>query len=647
MFVFFGVMRMVFWRARWGGMHHRKWEGAARISGAAELGAEISVPMISRDQVRGVIQVTEDSQTRRFTQSDLDLLTLFANHAAIAVENQQSLEALRRRAEELAALQATVFDITSIPGDLQKLLEAIVERAVRLLSAISGGFYLCDAERREARCVVSYNTKRDYRGLVLRYGDGAAGRVAETAKPLIINDYSKWEGRAGVYEKDKPFGAVLSAPTIWQGEVTGVIHVMEESTVRRFTQEDLDLLILFANHAAIAVERTKVEEELKRHSRDLEKLVDQRTRRLSESERELRSTKERLEYVIASNPAVIYSGKPLPDHSDWHLTYLSENVVTVLGYGPREFIGHPEFWERRVHPEDLPFVAAEIRRLWEEGRFTFEYRLLHKDGRYRWIREEANLVRDRKGEPTEVIGYWSDVTEWKQLEERLLKAERLAAIGETTAMVGHDLRNPLQAISTAAYALEKQLTAAANAKTREMIEAVKNSVAYSDKIVNDLLEYSGDIKLELSETTPKSIARDAFLHVKIPANISVLDSTSDDLRLRVDTAKVRRVFVNLIENAVESMPNGGKLAIISNKSNNYVELKLSDTGAVIPENVLRELWKPFITTKPKGIGLGLAICKRIVDSHGGSISADSREGIGTSFTLKLPLTRGQEGGGRT
>lgn len=474
----------------------------------------------------------------------------------------------------------------------------------------------------------------------------SVGRVAETGKPLIIDDYRKWEGAASISGATE-LGAEISVPMIWRGQVTGVIQAIEDSATRQFTQSDLDLLMAFANHAAIAVENTRVEEELKRHSRDLEELVDQRTRRLGESERELGSTKERLEYVIASNPAVIYSGRPLPDHSDWHLTYLSENVVTVLGYGPREFIGHPEFWESHVHPEDLLLCLAEVPRLWEEGRFTFEYRFLHKDGRYRWIRDEANLVRDAKGEPREVNGYWTNVTELKHLEEQLIKAERLVAIGETAAMVGHDLRNPLQAISAAAYVLDKKLTPAADTETREMLEAVKNSVAYSDKIVNDLLEYSEDIQLELSETTPKAIAKDAFLHVKIPENISVLDSTSDDLRLRVDTAKVRRVFVNLIENAVDSMPNGGKLAIISNKSNNYVELKLSDTGAVIPENVLRELWKPFITTKPKGIGLGLAICKRIADSHKGSISVDSREGIGTTFTLKLPLTTGQEGADRT
>lgn len=551
-------------------------------------------------------------------------------------DRKQAEEALRRRADELAALQATVLDITSIPSDLQKLLEAIVERAVRLLGALSGGFYLCDPEGREAKCVVSYNTKRDVRGVVLKYGDGAAGRVAETAKPLIINDYSKWEGRAGVYEKDKPFGAVLSAPTIWQGEVTGVIDVMDESTVRRFTQEDLELLMLFANHAAIAVERTRVEEELKRHSRDLEKLVDQRTRRLRESEQELRSTKERLEYVIASNPAVIYSGKLLPDYSDWQLTYLSERVASMLGFEPQEFVGHPKFWESHVHPDDLRSVLSKIPRFWKQGKRTFEYRFLHKEGTYRWIREESRVVHDETGKPVEVIGYWIDVTERKQMEERLLKAERLAGIGETAAMVGHDLRNPLQGIVAAAYALRKQLGPSVGESAREMINVIEKSVEYADGIVRDLLDYSGEMQLELHEATPRAIAKDVLARIPVPEGITISDLTTDETWLKVDSARLRRVFINLVENAIEAMPNGGEIAITSKEANGTLELKFTDTGPGISEKALETLWKPLITTKPKGLGLGLAICKRIVEAHGGSISVESTLGQGTTFTLMLP-----------
>jgi diguanylate cyclase (GGDEF)-like protein/PAS domain S-box-containing protein len=186
-------------------------------------------------------------------------------------ERKQAEEALRRRAEELAALHTTSLDITA-PHDLPTLLHTIVERAARLLDAPSGGMYLCDPDRQEVRYVVTYNTPRDYTGVVLKYGEGAAGTVAQTGQPLIIDDYRTWPGRAAVYEKDQPFTAVLSAPLIWQGRVIGVIHVMHNVETRRFTPADLELLTLFANQAAIAIENARLLEAAQRRAEEAETL---------------------------------------------------------------------------------------------------------------------------------------------------------------------------------------------------------------------------------------------------------------------------------------------------------------------------------------------------------------------------------------
>ena len=185
--------------------------------------SELAVPVVVNGSVLAVLNV-ESTRLGAFTESDQVLLETLAMHVSSAIARLEQMEALRSRAEELGTLQATVLDITA-PYDLSTLLERIVERAVRLLGAKSGGMYLCDPEKREARCVVSYNTPHDYRGVVLKYGEGAAGRVAETGRPLIVNDYRLWEGRAEVYEKDRPFSALLSAPMIWQDRVIGIIHV--------------------------------------------------------------------------------------------------------------------------------------------------------------------------------------------------------------------------------------------------------------------------------------------------------------------------------------------------------------------------------------------------------------------------------------
>lgn len=247
------------------------------------------------------------------------------------------------------------------------------------------------------------------------------------------------------------------------------------------------------------------------------------------------------------------------------------------------------------------------------------------------------MVRDAAGNPTDVYGYWSDVTERKRLEERLLRVERLAAIGETAAMVGHDLRNPLQGIAGAAYVLKEQLGSTTDERTKEMLQLIEDDVEYSDKIINDLLDYSGPMQLNLAETSPKSITKDALLLTKVPRNITILDLTEEEPRLEVDVAKTRRVFVNLIQNAIDAMRGGGELTIRSKRSNGKVEVTFTDTGAGMPEEVKENLWKPLQTTKAKGMGLGLAICKRIVEAHRGTISLESTVGKGTAFTVAMPI----------
>ncbi|MEW5941210.1 MAG: GAF domain-containing protein, partial [Chloroflexota bacterium] len=129
-----------------------------------------------------------------------------------------------RRVKAFAAVQETVFDIVT-RHSMPQLLNVIVERAATLLHASSGGMYLAEPEKRVVRCMVSYNTKEDYRGAELAYGEGAAGWVAETGQPLMVDDYRKWPGRAKMFEKKRPFQALISAPMLWQGRVNGVIHI--------------------------------------------------------------------------------------------------------------------------------------------------------------------------------------------------------------------------------------------------------------------------------------------------------------------------------------------------------------------------------------------------------------------------------------
>jgi signal transduction histidine kinase len=245
------------------------------------------------------------------------------------------------------------------------------------------------------------------------------------------------------------------------------------------------------------------------------------------------------------------------------------------------------------------------------------------------------VISDENGKPIEVNGYWTDVTELKKIEERLAESERLAAIGQTAAMVGHDLRNPLQGIAGALHLLRDD--SLSEQERTEMLRLIEKSLEYSDAIVRDLTDFSMEIQLKRADTTPRSITRDALGVVKVPRNVTIQDSTEDQPTLRIDPTSMRRVFVNLVENAIDSMPQGGILKLSSKKSDSKVEIVLADSGSGVPEKVMENLWKPLQTTKAKGLGLGLAICKRVVDAHGGDITVKSKIGEGTSIAIRLPI----------
>lgn len=188
----------------------------------------------------------------------------------LAEESMKASEQrFRRKAEEFTTLYETTHDLV-IVRDLSRLLNTIVERATAMLKASGGGMYLCEPELHRVRCVVSFNTLKDFTGTVLKYGEGAAGLVAATGEPVAIEDYRIWPGRADVYEKDQPFISLLSVPMYWQDHIIGVIHVLENTQPRKFTTDERQILSLFASQAAIAIENARLLQTTQKRLGDIE-----------------------------------------------------------------------------------------------------------------------------------------------------------------------------------------------------------------------------------------------------------------------------------------------------------------------------------------------------------------------------------------
>jgi len=305
--------------------------------------------------------------------------------------------------------------------------------------------------------------------------------------------------------------------------------------------------------------------------------------------------------------------------------------------------------DRKMLKEDLEYVLREgsIRNV--------EYSFLTNDGYEFPVDFSASVVLDAEGNPRFFVMETKDISKRKIMEEKLKQysehlenlveeqtkklreAERLAAIGELAAMIGHDLRNPLMGISAALYYIEKNLGHVDDEKMKEMLEIINECIEYSNKIVNDLLDYSREMKLDLEKADPRKVILEALSQISIPENIRVTNLVKAKPEVKIDVNKMKRVIINIVKNAVDAMPNGGKLRIESRVVNGLWRLSFSDTGIGIPEDIKKKLGKPLLTTKAKGMGLGLAICKRIVEAHGGSISVESHPGRGTTFTISIPL----------
>ena len=217
--------------------------------------------------------------------------------------------------------------------------------------------------------------------------------------------------------------------------------------------------------------------------------------------------------------------------------------------------------------------------------------------------------------------------------DELLNAERIVTAGRVASMVGHDLRGPLQTIKNASYLMKKTPGSKEN-----LIDLLDGAVDYAATMLEELRLDTVDTPLQAQEVNLGALIRRAVVEASSPASVDMELHIGDGLEsVSLDPMRIRRVLGNLIRNAVEAMPDGGKLMVSSERLNHHALIRVADTGVGIPEEDLLNLFNVFHTTKPGGIGLGLAYCKRAVEAHGGTIRVESNVGEGTTFTVRLPI----------
>lgn len=230
------------------------------------------------------------------------------------------------------------------------------------------------------------------------------------------------------------------------------------------------------------------------------------------------------------------------------------------------------------------------------------------------------------------------------VEERtkqLKDSERLAAIGATAGMVGHDIRNPLQAITSDVYLAKTELASIPESEEKknalESLQEIEKNIDYINKIVADLQDYARPLKPVTKETDVEILCEEVLLKSDVPKNIKAsckVDKTAKEVMADPDLLK--RVISNLVLNAIQAMPQGGKLSMFTYRKEGNVMIEVQDTGLGIPHEIKEKLFTPMFTTKSKGQGFGLAVVKRVIESMNGTVAFESQEGKGTKFIVRLP-----------
>jgi PAS domain S-box-containing protein len=340
-----------------------------------------------------------------------------------------------------------------------------------------------------------------------------------------------------------------------------------------------------------------------------------------------------------------------------HLVYLDRNFNFVrvneeyaktCGYTPNEMIGKNHFV---LYPnEENEAIFKRVRDTGVTAQFhdkPFEFTNQPERGVTYWD-WTLEPIKAKTGMVEGLVFSLVETTDRKKMEDtiraRVKEAERLAAIGATAGMVGHDIRNPLQSIESAIYlgkddVNNSSLSDQEKASMNEMFDAIKEQTNYINKIVSDLQDFAHPVTPEKIETNTQQFLEGILASFHFSQNIEVAINVSDNLpQVTIDPDMMRRVLVNLITNSLQAMSTEGKLTINAFRKGNFAYLSVQDTGTGIPEAVKPKLFEPMFTTKSKGQGFGLAVCKKIVEAHHGTITFNSEGENSTVFTIQIPLT---------
>jgi len=573
-------------------------------------------------------------------------------------ESKRVADIIRKKNQMLLALQNVALEIGA-ELQLPILLESILQHAQSMLNADrGGGIYLYDAGENVMKLAQGSGINQGREGITVQMDKGVVGDVFRTAQPLVIGDYTHWEGRATVLIADPP-STVMGVPLFLNNQIAGVLTLIANSHLRKFNEQDVQQAEMFAAQASIGIRNAQHYQQAQQETSERKRAEEA----LAKSEKKLRTLFETM------SEGIVYE-----DH-DGKIISANPAAERLLGLSFDQMQGRTSVdlrW-KAIHADGSPFpgethslnVAAKTGKP-ATGEVMGIYN--PKSDAYVWLSVNSTpefLTGEKK--PFQAYAVFRDITERKRAEdvlkeynarletavelrtselretqEKLVRQEKLAVLGQLAGSVGHELRNPLAVINNALYYL-KLVGADSSEKVKEYLGIIQTEAHTAEKIITDLLDFARIKSVDVEAVSAFRLVERVFERYPAPNSVNVtLEIPADLPMLYVDPRQMEQVLGNLIINACQAMTiggdsTGGKLTITARQEQEMIAIVVKDTGVGISPENMKKLFEPLFTTKAKGIGLGLAVSQKLVEANGGRIEVQSEAGKGSTFTVYLPV----------
>jgi two-component system NtrC family sensor kinase len=543
----------------------------------------------------------------------------------VALEIEETSD-VHRLTRELEILNRTAKSLTT-SLDLDTILVAIMQGVWELFPEELAILTLIDFDRDELHIKIPLTGDPNH---VARFEpdevSGIVGNCLENRATSVVPDVGS-DGRFDP-EVDSVPGkspqSLMCVPLLTHDRTLGALSILSDSATA-FGKKDLNLLLAFGASVSVAISNARFLHEVTSANADLE-----------DSRREIEQSRNTLLALFDNLDDELY----IIDR-DYQLIAVNKTRAKRTGSTPQDLVAGICY--QVLENRDSPCPACLARQTFDHGRKTMRIEnSIGKDHQF-IIREIYTYpIIDAEGKVFQSILQLRDITEQRRMEASLIQAEKLAALGQLSAGVAHELNNPITAVIANTQLLKRELEPVD--LDSESVDLIEQAGRRAQKVVRALLDFS---RQEPYEFHPVDINQ-SILHALAlvekqweKANIKLIQELDSGLpQIHGNTDHLQSVWLNLLVNAKDALEGGaGEVTLRTEKKGDFVIIQVADTGKGIPQEYINRIFDPFFTTKApgKGTGLGLATCFRIIDQHRGTIEVESTLNVGTTFTVKLPI----------